>query len=75
MKNQDGTWTIKANGGKREGAGRKPTGRGKVNFYITEEEKALMAEFLLIYRFAGTREKETIVHYLSLFDHEEHLEF
>ena len=27
------------NGGAREGAGRKPTGRRKINFYITEAEE------------------------------------
>ncbi len=26
-------------GGKREGAGRPPTGRKKANFYITDQEK------------------------------------
>ena len=34
------------NGGAREGAGRKPTGRRKVNFYITEHEEEVLREGL-----------------------------
>ncbi|MFZ5352761.1 MAG: hypothetical protein ACOZCL_08560 [Bacillota bacterium] len=33
-------------GGYREGAGRKPTGRKKQQFYITDEENALLRAYL-----------------------------
>lgn len=33
-------------GGKRQGAGRKPTGRKAVMFYITEQEKSEIREYL-----------------------------
>ena len=46
MKNQDGTWAIKASGGAREGAGRPSTGRKKVNLYITDQEKVLLILYL-----------------------------
>jgi len=33
-------------GGKREGAGRKPTGRSKHQYYITNEEDIKLKEYL-----------------------------
>ena len=35
-----------ASGGKRPGAGRKPSGRKKINFYITEDERTKIQEYL-----------------------------
>jgi hypothetical protein len=33
-------------GGQREGAGRKPTGRKKKNYYVTDEEDILIREYI-----------------------------
>lgn len=51
-------------GGRREGAGRRPTGRKKVMFFITEDEKLYLKSCLEAYRVAGGPthdEFETIV--------------
>lgn len=51
-------------GGKREGSGRRPTGRKKVMFFITEDEKGYLKSCLEAYRVAGGHthdEFETIV--------------
>ena len=51
-------------GGKREGAGRRPTGRKNVMFFITEDEKGYLKSCLEAYRVAGGPthdEFETIV--------------
>lgn len=40
-------------GGRREGAGRRPTGRKKVMFFITEDEKLYLKSCLEAYRVAG----------------------
>lgn len=51
-------------GGRREGAGRRPTGRKKVMFFITEDEKLYLKSCLEAYRVAGGAthdEFETIV--------------
>ena len=40
-------------GGRREGAGRRPTGRKKVMFFITEDEKLYLKSCLDAYRVAG----------------------
>lgn len=40
-------------GGKREGAGRRPTGRKKVMFFITEDEKGYLKSCLEAYRVAS----------------------
>ena len=37
-------------GGKREGSGRRPTGRKKVMFFITEDEKGYLKSCLEAYR-------------------------
>ena len=51
-------------GGRREGARRRPTGRKKVMFFITEDEKLYLKSCLEAYRVAGGHthdEFETIV--------------
>ena len=40
-------------GGRREGAVRRPTGRKKVMFFITEDEKLYLKSCLEAYRVAG----------------------
>jgi hypothetical protein len=39
--------SLNTHGGKREGAGRKLTGRKPVSFYITKEEAEKLRKFLL----------------------------
>ena len=56
--------TATTRGGKREGAGRRPTGRKKVMFFISEDEKGYLKSCLEAYRVAGGHthdEFETIV--------------
>lgn len=45
--------SVTTRGGKRDGAGRKPTGRKKVMFFITENEKGYLKSCLEAYRVAG----------------------
>ena len=40
-------------GGRRKGAGRRPTGRKKVMFFITEDKKLYLKSCLEAYRVAG----------------------
>ena len=56
--------SVTTRGGKRDGAGRKPTGRKKVMFFITENEKGYLKSCLEADRVAGGHthdEFETII--------------
>jgi hypothetical protein len=40
--NKDGSYNVRGYGGARKGAGRKPSGRKNVQFWITEKEEAFL---------------------------------
>lgn len=55
MDDSTASQSVTTRGGKRDGAGRKPTGRKKVMFFITENEKGYLKSCLEAYRVAGGR--------------------
>lgn len=48
--NKDGSYNIRGYGGAREGSGRKPTGRRKVQLWITPDEETYLRLQLETYR-------------------------
>ena len=44
--NKDGSYNIRGYGGAREGAGRPPSGRKKVQLWMTPEEEAYIRQCL-----------------------------